>query len=136
MAYLKSFDFNTLKKNRMGRGQTHKHTNTQTHRRTSRLLDQIGPVGRFGENYIDIFSLIPNLEGHLNGCIGSTIMAILLNGWIWPTAGVTSGRVCLAACAAGLFPKTPKKSKTPKKGQICQNWSKIVRNGPKCSQIV
>ena len=30
----------------MGRG----HTNTQTHRRTSRLLDRIGPVGRFGEN--------------------------------------------------------------------------------------
>ena len=48
MAYLKSFDFNTLKKSH-GKG-THKHTNTQTDRRTSRLLDRIGPVGRFGEN--------------------------------------------------------------------------------------
>ena len=34
-----------LEKNRMGRG--HVHT------RTSRLLDRIGPVGRFDENLID-----------------------------------------------------------------------------------
>ena len=40
----KPFDFNSLK-NCMGRGKTHR----QTHRRTSRLLDRIGPVGRFGE---------------------------------------------------------------------------------------
>ena len=45
--YLKSFDYNTLKKNRMGRGH---QTDKQTDRRTSRLLDRIGPVGRFGEN--------------------------------------------------------------------------------------
>ena len=31
-------------------------------------------------NYIDIFSGILNLEGHLNRCIGSKTMAILLNG--------------------------------------------------------
>ena len=30
-------------------------------------------------------------------------MAILLNGWILPTGGVASGRVCPAAWAAGLF---------------------------------
>ena len=35
-----------LDKNRMGKGQTHKHTDT----RTSRLLERIGPVGRFDEN--------------------------------------------------------------------------------------
>ena len=27
----------------------------------------------------------------------------LLNGWILPTGGVALGRVCPAACAAGLF---------------------------------
>ena len=30
-------------------------------------------------------------------------MAIFLNGQILPTGGVASGRVCAAACAAGLF---------------------------------
>ena len=35
-------------KNRMGRG----HTNTQTDRRTCRLLDQLGPEGRVGENIL------------------------------------------------------------------------------------
>ena len=52
-------------------------------------------------NCFDIFSEI--LEGHLNRCIGSKGTAILLNGWIWPTGGVALGRVCRAACAAGLF---------------------------------
>ena len=33
-----------LEKNRMGRGQT------DTHTRTCRLLDQLGPEGRVGEN--------------------------------------------------------------------------------------
>ena len=32
-----------------------------------------------------MFSEILNLEGHLNRCIGSKVMAILLNGWILPT---------------------------------------------------
>ena len=56
-------------------------------------------------NYIGTFSAIPNLEGHLNRCIGSKVTAIQLNGWIFPTGGVASGRVCPAACAAGLFLK-------------------------------
>ena len=43
---MKSFDFNTLKKSH-GKG-----TNKQTHRQTSLLLDQIGPVGRFGEKIV------------------------------------------------------------------------------------
>ena len=55
------------------------------------------------KNYIDIFSEIIRLEGHLNRCIGSKVMAILLNVWILPTGGVASGRVCPSACAAGLF---------------------------------
>ena len=37
-----------LEKNRMGRGQTDTHTDT----RTCRLLDQLGPEGRVGENPI------------------------------------------------------------------------------------
>ena len=36
-------------------------------------------------NYIDIFSEISNLEGHLNCCISSKVRALLLNGWILPT---------------------------------------------------
>ena len=40
-----------LKKNRMGRGQTDTHTHTYT-QRTSRLLERIGPVGRFVEKQI------------------------------------------------------------------------------------
>ena len=42
-------------------------------------------------NSIDIFSEILNLT------------AILVNERILPTGGVASGRVCLAACAAGLL---------------------------------
>ena len=37
-----------VKKNCMGRGQTH----TQTHTQTLRLLDQLGPEGRVGENWV------------------------------------------------------------------------------------
>ena len=65
-------------------------------------------------NYIDILSEILNLEGHLNQCIGSKVTAISLNGWILPTGGVASGRVCpgllqaacslhTVQCTAGLF---------------------------------
>ena len=52
---------------------------------------------------IDIFSEILNLEGHLNSCIGSKVKAIFLNGWILPPGGAASGRICPAACVAGLF---------------------------------
>ena len=48
--YLKSFDFNTLK-NRMRRGQTHKHTDIAT-------TSPNRPVGRFGENYSKLNSYI------------------------------------------------------------------------------
>ena len=39
-----------LEKNRMERGQTDRQTDKHTHTRTSRLLDQLGPEGRVGEN--------------------------------------------------------------------------------------
>ena len=50
-----------------------------------------------------ILTEILNLEGHPNCCISSKVTAIWLNGWILPTGGVPSGRVCPAACAAGLL---------------------------------
>ena len=66
------------------------------------------PKGKYGAssrktNYIDFFSEILNLAGHLNCCISSKVTTILLNGWIFPTGEVASGRVCPAVCAAGLF---------------------------------
>ena len=48
-------------------------------------------------NYIDSFSAILNPEGHQNNCIGFKVTEILLNGWILPTGGGASGRVC--ACS-------------------------------------
>ena len=57
-------------------------------------------------NYINIFPEILYLEGHLNCCIGSKVTAISLNWSILPTGGVASGRVCHAACTAGLFVNT------------------------------
>ena len=41
-----------LKKNRMKRGQTDTQTDRQTHRQTIRLLDQLDPEGRVGENQV------------------------------------------------------------------------------------
>ena len=51
-------------------------------------------------NYMDFFSEILNLKGHINRCISLKFTTILLNGWILPTGGVASGRVCPAACTA------------------------------------
>ena len=53
-------------------------------------------------NYIDIFPEILNLEGHQNCCIGSKVMAILLNGWILTTGGVGSVRVCACSLRSRL----------------------------------
>ena len=49
-----------LEKNCMGRGQTH----TQTHTRTCRLLDQLGPEGRVGENQINGPNLCTKWTNH------------------------------------------------------------------------
>ena len=43
---------------------------------------------------LTFISDILNSEGHHNSCVGSKVMAILINGWILPTGGAASGRVC------------------------------------------
>ena len=53
--------------------------------------------------FILTFLEILNLEWHINCCFGSKVTAVLLNGLILPSGEVASGRVCPAACAAGLF---------------------------------
>ena len=55
------------------------------------------------QTILKFFPDISNHEWHLNRCIGSEVTAILMNTWILPTGGVASGRVCPAACSAGLF---------------------------------
>ena len=50
-------------------------------------------------DYILILMKILNPEGHPNRITGSKVTAILLNGWILPIGGASSGRVC----AAGLL---------------------------------
>ena len=52
-------------------------------------------------DYIEFFLDILHLEGHQNRCIGSKVMEILLNGWIWPTGGGEGS--ASAVCAASLF---------------------------------
>ena len=49
---------------------------------------------------VTIFKEIQNPKGHLNHITGLKVTAILLNGWILPTGGASSGRVTPAACAA------------------------------------
>ena len=56
-------------------------------------------------NHIDIFSEILNLEGYQNHCYGSKVMAILLHGWILPTGGASSGRVCACSLRSRLVNK-------------------------------
>ena len=53
-------------------------------------------------NYIDILSDILNPEGHQNHCIGSKVTVILMNGWILPTGGASSGRVCACSLCSRL----------------------------------
>jgi hypothetical protein len=53
-------------------------------------------------NYMDVFSEILNPEGNQYCCIGSKVTAILLNGWILPTGGVSSGRVCACSLRSRL----------------------------------
>ena len=45
-------------------------------------------------DYVTINKEFLNPEGHLNRITGSKVMAILLNGWILPFGGASSGRVC------------------------------------------
>ena len=44
---------------------------------------------------LQFFKEILNLEGHPNRIAASKFTAILLNGWIFPIGGASSGRVCV-----------------------------------------
>ena len=52
--------------------------------------------------YINIFKEILNFKEHQNHCIGSKATAICLNGWILPTGGVATGRVCACSLPSRL----------------------------------
>ena len=60
-----------------------------------------GPVKRT-TLYIDIYSEILYPEGHQNRCISSKVTAILLNKYILPTGGASSGRVCACSLRSRL----------------------------------
>ena len=45
---------------------------------------------------------ILNPEGHPNRITGSKVTAILLNGWIFPIGGASSGRVCSCSLRSRL----------------------------------
>ena len=53
----------------MGRQQTDRQTDRQRHRRTSRILDRIGPVGRFGENIMTHSDIL--YKSHLPETLGT-----------------------------------------------------------------
>ena len=56
-------------------------------------------------NYVDIFSEIINLKGHLNCCIGSKVTAIFVNGVILPSGGFAyrEGSMCAAYAYAYAY---------------------------------
>ena len=59
-------------------------------------------------DYVTIIKEILNPEGHTNRITGSEVLAILLNGWILPTGGASSGRVCSCSLPSRLvYKKTP-----------------------------
>ena len=58
-------------------------------------------------DYVTIFFEILNPEGHPNCITGSKATAILLNWWILPIGGASSGRVCSCSLRSGLFFKHP-----------------------------
>ena len=57
--------------------------------------------------YITIFKEIVNPEGHLNRITGSKVTAILLNGWVLPIGGASSGRVCACSLRSRLVGNPP-----------------------------
>ena len=56
-------------------------------------------------NYFTIFKEILNPEGHPNRITGSKVTAILLNGWILPIGGASSGSVCACSLRSRLVYK-------------------------------
>ena len=53
-------------------------------------------------DYVTIVKEILNPERHLNCITGSKVTAILLNGWILPINGDSSGRVCACSLRSRL----------------------------------
>ena len=53
--------------------------------------------GAFSHKIDYVIFFFGDLEGHSNCTTGSKVIAILLNGWILPIGGASSGRVC--ACS-------------------------------------
>ena len=53
-------------------------------------------------DYSTIFLEILNPEGHQNRINGLKVTAILLNGWILPIGGASSGRVCSCSLRSSL----------------------------------
>ena len=49
------------------------------------------------------FSEILNLEGHPNRNAGSKVTAVLLNRWILPIGGASTGRVCMQTAKQACF---------------------------------
>ena len=90
-------------------------------------------------NYIDMFLEILNHEEHQNLCIGSKITAILLNGWILPTGGASSGRVCACSLRSRLvntykyFLRTKQISFDFLKIKTCEERRELVVNMKKDS---
>ena len=53
-------------------------------------------------DFVTIFKEILNPKGHPNRITGSKVTAILLNGWILPIGGASSGRVCSCSLRSRL----------------------------------
>ena len=53
-------------------------------------------------NHVTIFQEILNPEGHPNCFTGTKVAVILLNGWILPIGGASSGRVCACSLRSRL----------------------------------
>ena len=61
-------------------------------------------------DYVTVFKEILNPKGHLNRITGSKVTAILLNGWILPIGGASSGRVCACSLRSRLvYQQVPQK---------------------------
>ena len=73
-------------------------------------MDADGAFSHKIDNFT-IFKEILNPKGHPNRIAGSKVMAILLNGWILPIGGASTGRVCACSlCSRLVYPSLTIKS--------------------------
>ena len=70
-------------------------------RRRHALMVKVGALSH-KIDYVTNFLEILNLKGHSNCTIVSKVTAILLNGWILPIGGASSGRVCSCSLRSRL----------------------------------